>query len=147
MTHRQGYAGAGTSVDYSVFDPFDSSSYFHSYCLISNYDNQTNVEDCWLGDTTVSLPDLNTDLTSVQTIWYDWVADLVSNYSSMHLLGVCCLTANMNQLTGCELTLSNMFKNHFGPTTMMLQASIVSVKSLMGTQPILVHTRTTWMVF
>lgn len=83
LTHRQGYAGAGTSVDYGVFDPFDSSSYFHSYCLISNYDDQTNVEDCWLGDTTVSLPDLNTDLTSVQTIWYDWVANLVSNYSSM----------------------------------------------------------------
>ncbi|KAJ5901399.1 hypothetical protein N7504_007393 [Penicillium tannophilum] len=81
VANHMGYAGAGTSVDYSVFDPFDSSSYFHSYCLISNYDNQTNVEDCWLGDTTVSLPDLNTDLTSVQTIWYDWVADLVSNYS------------------------------------------------------------------
>lgn len=69
-------------MDYSVFDPFDSSSYFHSYCLISNYDDQTNVEDCWLGDTTVSLPDLNTELSSVETIWYDWVADLVSNYSS-----------------------------------------------------------------
>jgi alpha-amylase len=78
----QGYDGAGNTVDYSVFDPFDSSSYFHSYCLISNYENQTNVEDCWLGDTTVSLPDLNTELTSVQTIWYDWVADLVANYSS-----------------------------------------------------------------
>ncbi|KAJ5667597.1 hypothetical protein N7507_003461 [Penicillium longicatenatum] len=81
VANHMGYNGAGTSVDYSVFDPFDSSSYFHSYCLISDYDNQSNVEDCWLGDTTVSLPDLNTDLTSVQTIWYDWVADLVSNYS------------------------------------------------------------------
>ncbi|KAJ5622772.1 hypothetical protein N7490_011377 [Penicillium lividum] len=77
----QGYDGAGTSVDYSVFNPFDSSSYFHSYCLISDYDDQSNVEDCWLGDTTVSLPDLDTTLTSVQTIWYDWVAALVSNYS------------------------------------------------------------------
>lgn len=69
-------------MDYSVFKPFSSSSYFHSYCLISNYDNQSNVEDCWLGDTTVSLPDLDTTQTSVQTLWYDWIADLVSNYSS-----------------------------------------------------------------
>ncbi|KAJ5212774.1 uncharacterized protein N7498_004420 [Penicillium cinerascens] len=81
VANDMGYDGAGNTVDYSVFDPFDSSSYFHSYCLISNYDNQTNVEDCWLGDTTVSLPDLNTDLSSVQTIWYNWVKDLVSNYS------------------------------------------------------------------
>ncbi|OQE16168.1 hypothetical protein PENSTE_c025G06334 [Penicillium steckii] len=81
VANHMGYNGAGNTVDYSVFNPFDSSSYFHSYCLITNYDNQDNVEDCWLGDTTVSLPDLNTDLSSVQTIWYDWISDLVSNYS------------------------------------------------------------------
>lgn len=39
------------------------------------------VQDCWEGDTIVSLPDLNTTETAVRTIWYDWVADLVSNYS------------------------------------------------------------------
>ncbi|CAI7639589.1 unnamed protein product [Penicillium glandicola] len=81
VANHMGYDGAGTSVDYSVFTPFDSSSYFHSYCLISNYDDQSNVEDCWLGDTTVSLPDLDTTLTTVQTLWYDWIADLVSTYS------------------------------------------------------------------
>ncbi|KAJ5684875.1 uncharacterized protein N7477_001220 [Penicillium maclennaniae] len=81
VANHMGYDGAGNTVDYSVFDPFDSSSYFHSYCLISNYDNQTNVEDCWLGDTTVSLPDLNTELSSVQKLWYGWISNLVSNYS------------------------------------------------------------------
>ncbi|CAK7228807.1 hypothetical protein SBRCBS47491_007032 [Sporothrix bragantina] len=81
VANHMGYDGAGTSVDYSVFTPFNSASYFHSYCEITNYDNQTNVEDCWLGDTTVSLPDLNTALTSVQTLWYDWVAQLVKTYS------------------------------------------------------------------
>lgn len=69
-------------MDYSVFTPFSSSSYFHPYCLISNYDDQSNVEDCWLGDTTVSLPDLDTTQSSVQTLWYNWIGDLVSNYSS-----------------------------------------------------------------
>ncbi|KAJ5449451.1 glycoside hydrolase superfamily [Penicillium daleae] len=81
VANHMGYDGAGNTVDYSVFNPFDSSSYFHSYCEISDYSNQTNVEDCWLGDTTVSLPDLDTTLSSVQTIWYNWVTDLVSNYS------------------------------------------------------------------
>ncbi|KAJ5491759.1 Acid alpha-amylase [Penicillium diatomitis] len=81
VANHMGYAGAGNTVDYSVFQPFSSSSYFHPYCLISDYSNQTNVEDCWLGDTTVSLPDLDTTQSSVQTIWYDWVHSLVSNYS------------------------------------------------------------------
>ncbi|GES66595.1 alpha-amylase [Aspergillus terreus] len=81
VANHMGYDGAGNTVDYSVFNPFSSSSYFHPYCLISNYDNQTSVEDCWLGDTTVSLPDLDTTSTAVRNIWYDWVADLVANYS------------------------------------------------------------------
>lgn len=81
VANHMGYDGAGTNVDYSAFTPFDSASYFHSYCEISDYSNQANVEDCWLGDTTVSLPDLNTSLDTVQTLWYDWVKGLVSNYS------------------------------------------------------------------
>ncbi|GFF35710.1 acid alpha-amylase [Aspergillus udagawae] len=81
VANHMGYDGAGNSVDYKVFTPFDSSSYFHSYCLISDYSNQANVEDCWLGDTTVSLPDLDTTNTAVRTIWYDWVKALVANYS------------------------------------------------------------------
>lgn len=34
----------------------------------------------------MSLPDLNTDLESVQAIWYSWVSALVSNYSSAFTL-------------------------------------------------------------
>lgn len=79
---NQGYAGAGNTVDYSVFNPFNANDYFHSYCEVTDYSNQTNVEDCWLGDTTVSLPDLNTESETVQNIWYSWVGSLVSNYSS-----------------------------------------------------------------
>lgn len=69
-------------MDYSVFNPFNSQDYFHSFCLIENYDNQTQVEDCWLGDNSVSLPDLDTTKTDVQNMWYDWVGELVANYSS-----------------------------------------------------------------
>ena len=78
----QGYKGIGSSVDYSVFNPFSSSSYFHPYCLISNYNDQSSVENCWLGSTTVSLPDLDTSQSNVRTIWYNWIRDLVSKYSS-----------------------------------------------------------------
>jgi alpha-amylase len=57
--------------------------YFHPYCEITDYSNQTNVEDCWLGDTIVSLPDLDTTRTDVQDDWYGWIGSLVANYSSM----------------------------------------------------------------
>ncbi|KGO46387.1 Alpha-amylase, domain of unknown function DUF1966, C-terminal [Penicillium expansum] len=81
VANHMGYAGPGNTVDYSVFTPFSSSSYFHSYCLISNYNDQSNVENCWLGDTIVSLPDLDTTQSSVQTLWNNWIGDLVSKYS------------------------------------------------------------------
>lgn len=71
-------------MDYSVFKPFNAQDYFHRLCFISDYNNQTNVEDCWLGDNTVSLPDLNTTRPEVKTMWYDWVGSLVSNYSGMY---------------------------------------------------------------
>lgn len=40
------------------------------------------VEECWEGDNIVSLPDLDTESTDVQNIWYSWIPELVSNYSS-----------------------------------------------------------------
>jgi hypothetical protein len=79
---EKGYDGAGDSVDYSVFKPFNSKDYFHNFCLIQNYDDQTQSENCWLGDNSVSLPDLDTTREDVKGLWYDWVEALVSNYSS-----------------------------------------------------------------
>ncbi|KAL2835119.1 glycoside hydrolase superfamily [Aspergillus cavernicola] len=81
VANHMGYDGAMDSVDYSVFNPFNDAQYFHSPCVISDYDDQTEVEQCWLGDDEVSLPDLDTTLTDVQDMWYAWVGELVSNYS------------------------------------------------------------------
>ncbi|KKK25536.1 hypothetical protein P175DRAFT_0505923 [Aspergillus ochraceoroseus IBT 24754] len=81
VANHMGYDGAGDSVNYSVFKPFNSQDHFHPFCLIKDYSNQTQVEDCWLGDNTVSLPDLDTTQTDVQTMWYEWINSLVSNYS------------------------------------------------------------------
>ncbi|RAL04052.1 alpha-amylase [Aspergillus ibericus CBS 121593] len=85
VANHMGHNGTGSSVDYSAFRPFDAEDFFHRLCFISNYNNQTNVEDCWLGDNTVSLPDLNTTRPEVKTMWYDWVKSLVSNYSVKHV--------------------------------------------------------------
>jgi len=75
------FSGNHANVDYSQYSPFNSQSDFHNFCFISNFDNQTDVEQCWLGDDTVPLPDVNTDLSSVQTTYQNWVKNLVTTYN------------------------------------------------------------------
>ena len=65
----------------SAYGPFNVQSDFHPFCWISDYSNQTNVEQCWLGDTSVALPDLNTESTTVSDYWTSWVKSLVGNYT------------------------------------------------------------------
>ncbi|OJJ55916.1 hypothetical protein ASPSYDRAFT_92119 [Aspergillus sydowii CBS 593.65] len=81
VANHMAYAGPGGSTDFSIFTPFNSASYFHSYCPINNYDDQWQSENCYLGDNIVSLTDLNTQNSEVRSIWYDWVKDIVSEYS------------------------------------------------------------------
>ncbi|TFY68038.1 hypothetical protein EVJ58_g1250 [Rhodofomes roseus] len=73
----------GTSVppDYSTLAPFNSESKFHPFCWITDYSNQTNVEQCWLGDNSVPLVDVNTEDDSVVDFFNSWIAGIVSNYS------------------------------------------------------------------
>jgi alpha-amylase len=78
-----GYAGCGTCVDYSVFYPFNSQSYYHPFCLI-DYNNATSIQQCWEGDNTVALADLRTENSNVLNMWNAWIAQLVSNYTSKH---------------------------------------------------------------
>ncbi|KAB8244571.1 alpha-amylase A type-1/2 [Aspergillus flavus] len=81
VVNHMGYDGAGDSVNYSVFKPFNTKDYFHNFCFIQNFDDQTQSENCWLGDNRVSLPDLDTTREDVKGLWYDWVEAFVSNYS------------------------------------------------------------------
>ncbi|KAK4235791.1 hypothetical protein C8A03DRAFT_46130 [Achaetomium macrosporum] len=71
VTNHMGFMGCRTCVDYTKFNPFSSSSYFHTPCTI-DYNNQTSIE---------VLPDMRTEDESVRSVWNDWVAKLVSNYS------------------------------------------------------------------
>ncbi|KAL3473155.1 glycoside hydrolase superfamily [Aspergillus californicus] len=81
VANHMAYNGAAASTDYSTFTPFNTASYFHSPCFITDYTNQAQVENCYLGDNYVSLTDLNTGSSAVRDIWYDWIGDIVANYS------------------------------------------------------------------
>ncbi|KAF8332149.1 glycoside hydrolase family 13 protein [Amanita rubescens] len=66
------------SIDYSVISPFNTSTFYHDPCQITQPNNQTNVEYCSVGDNVLPLPDLNTeDPTVVETLntWVKWLVD------------------------------------------------------------------------
>ncbi|CEJ62414.1 hypothetical protein PMG11_10914 [Penicillium brasilianum] len=76
------WAGNASTIDYSTFNPFNDQKYFHDYKLLSEDSaNETCVLDCWMGDNTISLPDLRNEDREVQQILGTWVSQLVSNYS------------------------------------------------------------------
>ncbi|CAN8099783.1 unnamed protein product [Discula destructiva] len=83
VTNHYAYLGTGANVDYSIFVPFNSKSYFHPFELC-DYDNEstniTAIQVCWEGDNTVSLPDLRTEDADVASVWNSWIADIVSTY-------------------------------------------------------------------
>ncbi|PQE17869.1 Acid alpha-amylase protein [Rutstroemia sp. NJR-2017a BBW] len=75
------YPGPGAKTDYSMFVPFNKKEYFHPFCYISDYGNNTNAQDCWLGDDIVALADLDTESDFVKNTWDTWVTEMVANYS------------------------------------------------------------------
>ncbi|KAL2269917.1 hypothetical protein VTJ83DRAFT_2101 [Remersonia thermophila] len=80
VTNHMAYMGCRDCVDYTQFNPFSSSSYFHPPCPI-DYNSQVSVERCWQGSNTVSLPDLRTEDEYVRRIWNQWIEEIVSKYS------------------------------------------------------------------
>ena len=70
--------------DFGSFTPFNTQSDFHKECLIQAgdyFNNQTAVEQCWLGDSKMPLADINTEDTNIVNTWNTWIGDLVKNYS------------------------------------------------------------------
>ncbi|KAG0635963.1 glycoside hydrolase superfamily [Tuber brumale] len=68
------HMGAG---DISTFNPFNSSSHYHRRCRIDNFNDQSEVERCQIA----GLPDLRTEDNTVRSLLYDWIRNLVSEYS------------------------------------------------------------------
>ncbi|KAL9108003.1 MAG: hypothetical protein Q9227_007218 [Pyrenula ochraceoflavens] len=83
VVNNMAWPGSADTVDFSSFTPFNSSSYFHSYCAITTDDyssHDSNVEKCWLGDNVVALADLNSEDSYVQNTFNSWISNLVSTY-------------------------------------------------------------------
>ncbi|EIN03580.1 alpha-amylase [Punctularia strigosozonata HHB-11173 SS5] len=68
------------ALDYSTITPFGTSTDYHAPCFIQDYNNQTDVEQCWLGDVNLPLADLNTENQTTVDIMYQWIGDLVKTY-------------------------------------------------------------------
>ncbi|KZT05147.1 glycoside hydrolase family 13 protein [Laetiporus sulphureus 93-53] len=77
---------AGTSppptLNYSSFTPFSSSSDFHRFCWITEESNQTDVEQCWLGDAHLPLADVDTEDAGIVDFFGAWVGGLVRTYGA-----------------------------------------------------------------
>ena len=79
-------AGDGARADYAKFaTPFNDKKYFHPFKLIKDYSDQLDVQNGWLGDTTVSLPDLDTESQYVQDVWHEWIKEMVDKYARMFI--------------------------------------------------------------
>ncbi|TFY68044.1 hypothetical protein EVJ58_g1257 [Rhodofomes roseus] len=68
------------AVNYAAFTPFNNESSFHPFCWITDDANQTDVEQCWLGDAAVPLADVDTENPDVVAFFNSWIADLVTTY-------------------------------------------------------------------
>jgi len=80
INHVAATSGASFATS-SAYGPFSVQDDFHPFCYIKDYSNQTEVEQCWLGDDNVALPDLNTESDTVVNYWNTWISQLVGNYS------------------------------------------------------------------
>jgi alpha-amylase len=70
----------GLPSNFSGLSPYSSQSDFHPFCFIDDDNNQTDVEQCWLGDSSVPLADINTEDQNIVSSLYTWVQNLVRQY-------------------------------------------------------------------
>jgi alpha-amylase len=47
VANHMAYDGTAEAVDYSSLNPFNKKGYFHNICWISDYSDQTEVEQVW----------------------------------------------------------------------------------------------------
>ncbi|KAK6064102.1 glycoside hydrolase family 13 protein (alpha amylase) [Seiridium cupressi] len=79
VTNHMGSPNAASSVDYSIYNPFNQQSEYHTACDI-DYSSETSVETCWEVTSAPSLPDLRTEDDSIRSTWNDWITPLISKY-------------------------------------------------------------------
>ena len=64
-------------TDYSRITPFNRAEHYHDYCIINNYQDPWQAENCRLCD----LPDLKQENDWVTQKLVDWIADIVKKYN------------------------------------------------------------------
>ncbi|KAJ7691345.1 glycoside hydrolase superfamily, partial [Mycena rosella] len=84
------YAGVPTNTtvslsglitfDFSELLPLGTAAAFHPQCFITDYANQTDVEQCWLGDARLPLPDIDTEDDTIVMTLTKWIKDTVAEY-------------------------------------------------------------------
>ncbi|KAF8964120.1 glycoside hydrolase superfamily [Flammula alnicola] len=79
--------------DYSKYF-FKDASLYHPYCPIQ-WGNTTSEQHCWLGDTNVPLPDVDTSNPTVTSQYGDWIANLVQEHVQMDFWPTFCAKAGV----------------------------------------------------
>lgn len=69
------------SLTYDQFQPFNAAADFHPFCFIQDYQNQTQVEQCWVGDANLALADINTEDSNIVSTYNTWIKNLVTTYN------------------------------------------------------------------
>jgi alpha-amylase len=73
------YANWGETINWSQFVPFNDQKFFHKKCWI-DWNKQSSIEQCWMGNGFVPLPDLDTENTSVVSTLEAYIKKFVSDY-------------------------------------------------------------------
>ena len=63
VANHYGFAGPGNAVDYSQLHPFNRQDAFHPFCFITNYNNQSDVEN--VGDLQLTKNQLTANILTV----------------------------------------------------------------------------------
>jgi len=74
------FGPTNSSASFASFNPLNRPCYFHPECLITDYNNQTDVEQCWLGDDKLALADVDTEDPWIVKIFNHWIRFLVKEY-------------------------------------------------------------------
>jgi alpha-amylase len=74
------HMGSPPVVDFFRYIPFNDASYYHPKEFITDYDDPEMCEWGWLGDSTVPLPDLDTENPTVAHTFHAWISALVQRF-------------------------------------------------------------------
>jgi alpha-amylase len=75
--NHMGNQNYGDWSNFAKFVPFNDQSHYHSYCLITDFTNQNQVEVCRLAN----LPDLDQSNSFVRSTLKSWIKEQVQKYN------------------------------------------------------------------